>query len=379
MLRPFALLVILCALAVPTSGQPPEPPSWVLVSEISLPLPRMRWAQDIRWQDDSKVAVASGREGVLSFPISTPPIITTKEGAEPPVPRNLIAGDGEQGGFWLASRLARAESAWVTASPVHAVAWQREGHGRLEQVDFVSIVDLDASGDRLLVLGQRRDEEGRFAPDGALAWIGTLGEPVDDWKVLQLSVDGPGAANMDACAILELGAVRFLDDGSFLLVPGVQPGIFLYDPQGRLVRTWDSDELGFHAGCGISEPQKYRLSADPDARQDWIDGRRILDEILPLPSGPGLVIRSREQGLTTWELVVLGSGGSTHRYRIPFESPSHRTRLRGDVRGSRLALLVVEGAGRPRGPSKEPLPPAIPLAMGPRILVFDLGSSGLGK
>jgi hypothetical protein len=200
--------------------------------------------------------------------------------------------------------------------------------------------DLDVEGDRMLVLGLRRGDNGKLAPDGGIGWLARLTDRLAGLRTVQVSVSGAGARGLDACAGMGLGRVRFLLDGSFVIVPGAEPGIFLRDRRGRLLKTWPADLVGFDAGCPISESEVLRFSASTAARYSWINQRRVLDEVLPLPQGIGFVVRRRSQGVTRWQLSVLSPEGKVVRYDIPVTSPSEYARLAGDARGGRIALLV---------------------------------------
>ncbi len=139
---------------------------------------------------------------------------------------------------------------------------------------------------------------------------------------------------------MHMGKARFLPGGAFVVAPGAEPGIFVHDVSGKLVKTWQAETVGFDAGCPITEEEMYKYSADPRARFRWLNQRRVLDEILPLPNGIGFVIRTRSNGLTQWQLKVLSPDGKVITYDIPVTSPSEYARLAGDVRGDRIAFLL---------------------------------------
>ncbi len=289
---------------------------------------------DVRWAGDSSVLIAAGKAGVWE--------VFLKGGAAPEV---VIPGGRGPGRFWLASRLARSATHLVVAPPVFSLAWRSEETATLREEPFDAIVDLDVFEDRFVVLGARKDGEGRFSTDGAIAWQGKLAAGLDDLDPIYYSLSGPGAKPMADCWILELGAVRFLRDGSFLVVPGVEPGLYWYDASGSLKRAWESEALGLDGACSGTRPG---LAANPEAQFAWVNQRRVLDDILPLPAGPGLLLRDVVDGVTRWHLKVLHPDGSITTGEVPVTSTTGQAHLRGDVRGSRVALLVVEyGRERP--------------------------------
>jgi hypothetical protein len=152
---------------------------------------------------------------------------------------------------------------------------------------------------------------------------------------------------MDACGILELGKVRFLQDGSMIVAPGVEPGVFHYGIDGKLLESWQADRLGFDAGCGLSDDEMNRYSASVKARYPWLNQRRVLDEILPLPEGPGFVVRTRTAGKTSWQLKLIRGPRDVKTVAIPLSSPSEFAHLRGDVRDGRLVLLLADRGEKP--------------------------------
>jgi hypothetical protein len=75
------------------------------------------------------------------------------------------------------------------------------------------------------------------------------------------------------------------------------------------------------------------------ARGAYLNRHRVLDGILPLRQGPGLIIRSVAESKVHWQLVVLRAAG-TVVYDIPLTGTLPYDRLRGDVLGSRIVLLL---------------------------------------
>lgn len=204
--------------------------------------------------------------------------------------------------------------------------------------------DIDLHGDRLLVSGVRRNEAGAVAGDGFVAWVGRLG---GDLEPLLPSTDGAGADRMVRCASLDLPRVRFLPDGRAVVVPGAEPGVFLYDPAGRLERTWDTESLGVDSGCPLSEDQVARLSTDERARVGWRNRRRLIDEILPWPGGFAALVRSRADGVTRWDLLEMDFKGGVRNSSLPLTSGSRWSHLRGDVLADRAALLMISPTADP--------------------------------
>lgn len=328
--------------------------SLLFATESRHPLPtELSWANDVRWAGDDAVFVASSITGVFHFGLS---------GESRSAVRQIGQG-GDPGEFWLPHVLGTSKEYMAVAAPVRSLAWKRPGEKNLAgQFPFDAILDLDLQGDRIVVLGARKDKKNRFAPDGAIVWTGTLGANLADLRPVFYSASGPGAPSLDACGLMEIGAVRFLADGSFLVVPGVEPGVFHVNRDGRVLRTWRGDELGFDAGCGLSDEEIEALALDEPGRWDWVNRRRSVDDVLPLQEGPALVVRTVQSGETHWTLKILKPKGIVESREIPIVSPSPLAHLRGDVRGERIVLLIAM-----RGFQETGQIPEHP----PRIYVFD--------
>jgi hypothetical protein len=357
--RPLGLVLFFLLVPVwaPSSSARATPPFLKVLSDRTIPFPR--WgspdgvqpvlrkvapaygnsfigrAADIRWDDDGHVLVAACRDGTFRLPVA--------DVDRSPLER--VYGPLPDMGF-LDSQvlLGTSREFLVTSAPVHLMSWISRTIPDPKPVsiemNFNTLIALDVYGDRLLILGLQKLEKGKLAADGAIAWTAKLGKKLTQVQPVQFSISGPGALATDACSVMHMGKVRFLQGGGFVVAPGAEPGIFVHDASGKLVKTWQAETVGFDAGCPLTEEENYRYSADPRPRFQWLNQRRVLDEILPLPTGIGFVIRTRSNGLTRWQLKVLPPDGKVTTYDIPVTSPSEYARLAGDVRGSRIAFLL---------------------------------------
>jgi hypothetical protein len=332
-------LALLALAGVAGSGASPGPegkatfPAGLrILSDRTLP-PVLRAAMEVRWASDSSVLLALGRSGVMEVPLEV-------EGV--PV-RTVVEGEKGPKGFWFSSRLGVSSRFLVVGASIRTLLWQKWPASPRQEAVFEFIEDLDVQADRLLVLGARKDAQERFAPDSVIAWIGSLSRDLSDLRPVQVSVAGPGARPMANCGTFEMGAVRFLPDGSFVVIPGVEPGIFLYQPGGTLSRTWDTAAIGLDTDCGsLDDKQHLRLAAQPEPRFAWLNQRRTVDDVLPLPEGAGLLVRSVREGRANWQLVLLGADGAVTRLEISIAGNGPTSHLRGDVRQGRIVLLMYD-------------------------------------
>ncbi|HZZ19322.1 MAG TPA: hypothetical protein VFE25_08135 [Opitutaceae bacterium] len=323
-----------------TAAAPAAPAALRILSDTTLGEP-LKYAVDVRWASGRSVYLALKRRGVVEYDLDGK--------AEP---KQLIPGEKEPGGFWLSYHVAASSQFLIAGSPLFALTWRPLDSAVRKDEAFEGIDDLDVQGGRLAVVGVRRDSAGKFAPEGAIAWTGSLDKDLSDLKPLVFDAGGPGAPNANACGLLLLGSTRFLADGSLLVVPGVQPGIYHFDSRGKLLQTLDTVKLGIDTDCAsVTKDQGLELKRSFSPRMAWINARRTVDDVLPLPAGPGLLVRSVKQGQVNWALKILHPDGSIAIYDLPVHAHTLLAHLKGDVRQGRLVLLLWEYSpdGKPDG------------------------------
>ncbi len=296
-----------------------------LLSEHDLP-GNLGPTTDIAWADASAsvVFLATGRRGVVRLDLKTGTV--TEVDLPLPAVNRLAAAQTEDGTPYLAA-----------AAPLNTLRWRRlsappgpllniASHHRLDQI---AALDIDANG-RLLLLGSRRGRTGAVLPDGAFAWL--LDSESLDLEPAYTSQDGPGAKRFQGCGALEISAARFLPDGGFVIVPGVEDGVYHYGPDRQLQRQWTSETLGLFGDCDLSERESYMMQWSLAARAQWRNGHKVVDEILPFRNGPALVVRRARGAGVRWRLVLLGdSETGPEEVHLPVASESGGDLLRGDV------------------------------------------------
>ena len=330
----------------PSTPAKPSPQSLRILSDKVLGESPLKNAMDVRWASDHSVVLALNKNGVVEVDL-------TGEAA----PREMIAGKGAPGGFWQSQHVALSPRYLVAGSWLFTMTWRPMDSTVRKEEAFDGIEDLDLQEGRVAVLGSRRNAQGDYSPDGAIAWTGSLDtKEAPDLKPVLFDAGGVGAPGMGSCSSFFLGAVRFLGDGSLVVAPGTQPGISRFDRQGKLLQTWDTVALGIDTDCaGMSKELKSKIGREVPLRLAWINARRIVDDVLPLPAGPGLLIRSVQQGEVRWTLKVLHADNSVSVYDVPVHAENAFSHLKGDVRSGRLILLLW-GNPPDRNPEHSPLP-----------------------
>jgi hypothetical protein len=318
------------------------PPELRVLQRIPLPAGHSA-AMDLRWASDDSVYVARAVDGVFEV------------GLDGALRRAIVPGFKPTATLSCCDRLAVSESVVGVAARGWDFAWRR----RVSEPDRTFVLhreallladDLDLQGDRVLLLGLP-EKKPVFASEGAVAWIGTLTSGLAAWQPVLFDEGGAGAPHSYPCRGNGIGAVRFLPDGSFVIVPGFQKGVLLFAADGRRLRSWTSEEVGLDTECGAAEGQdKEAFLQKPELWHRWLDRHHAVDDILPLAEGPGLLVRSlTPDGEVHWQLTVL-SGARVQSYRLPVVARHPTDRLHGDIRGGRIALLLSASgfAGDPR-------------------------------
>ena len=329
-------VIALVGTARGASAAPPERSFRVLAD---YPLPATRSAPvDIRWASDRSVFLARLVEGVFEIELGKP-LTQLRQ----PVPAPEVLKLGQLSGY---GHLAVTPQHLLVASGVWNFAWRpiggRKGGDILFQKgDFATLHDVDLFGDRILILGLRESiPENR---NGGVAWLGSLSTGSEDFRILLRDENHELDSETwlsSRCAVLPLGAVRFLPGGSFLVVPGFQSGAYMFNREGVLVRQWSSQEIGLTTECS---KVPFAALLRPNALSPWLARHRVLDDILPLPEGPGLLIRTvGKDNKVHWDLTVLRSDGIM-TYPLPLEETRPTDRIHGDVRGGKIVLLMATG------------------------------------
>lgn len=336
--KPIGFLGCLLILTVLSGSRVRASEPLKLLAEI--PIPENHAPFDLRWDanetsEAGALLVALGQEGVIRL---KPGKVGSSE--------VVLVGDRRPGvGFFYSTELASSKRFLVASAPVGGLTWlDLQSSKRGPDFGQRVIVDVDVHEDQLLLLGVRSGDDGEWAPDGAIAWLGSLSKNLQDLRPVMFS-ETDHAEGMALCAVFDHGAVRFLEDGSFLVVPGTEPGVFLYAPDGKLQHTWDAGRVGIDTGCGPSNSETFAQFA-----KDWklrhtafLNRSRILEDIVELPQGPALIVRQVESGVVRWYLKVLPEGQQQPAtYLLPVGSTTTFASIQGDVRNNVLALALSD-------------------------------------
>lgn len=309
-------------------------------------------AREVRWASPTEVYVGFGKNGVI------------KAAVENPAQRVFVMPPADQGGFVVSGRLAAGRDHIVVASPIGGIGWiplDVSKPRKLTEKGLLSVMDVDAQGDQVVILGADSGSVQGLDRAGTIAWTGSLSKGLSDLRPLMKGRATPGGKDMARCSFLETGAVRWMPDDSVVILPGTEPGLYRYSKAGRLQHVWDTGPLGIVDDCDIAQDELSLLARDFAKRVEWMSARVIVDDLLSLDNAPALLLRHVENGVTRWDLVTIPARGKGERIALPVTMPTPRAHLRGDVLGDRIVFLVFE----------DPLPGQEAIAT-PRIVVMAI-------
>ena len=240
--------------------------------EPSLVLPEnLTLATDVRWLNDGIVLLGVEGRGVYSWRLG-------EDEGEPRV--SLAATDGYHRGFESYSRVGGASAGRVVfAGGLFGVYEQGREDGGVSTLKPIEIVgDVDRRGLLTAAVGLSRTEDGSW--EDHIAWLFRDGES----EPRKLLPTRDGGESMGHCWHAEVSAIRFISDERVLVVPGLEPGVFVYDLSGSLVEALTSETFSADTGCGL-EPERGFMLGQAAFTIGWMAGRRLIDEVVADGSG----------------------------------------------------------------------------------------------
>lgn len=324
-------------------------------------------AADVRWQADGSLLVGLSQDAIHSWRPGTPesrPVVT--------LAGTTYRRAARYGNY---SRLGGGNlGALVFAGDLFGVYRQRSGRIEALKANLEIVGDLDHQGGWTVAVGLSRLPE--------LSSEGTNGvwEPYIAWLfdaeggVRGLVPTRDGGAALDSCYPVELSVSRFVADDLVLVVPGAEPGAFLYGRDGLLRGVVDLEALSAsRPECG---PREKALLYEEEFRTAWLTRHRIIDEVAangegdvfffvrhmenaPLAaadsqgangggaSSIALSTSSAAKASVCWDIVHarVEDLGESSIARCAVGSDLEDARLRVDLSGDR-AILLIRGATR---------------------------------
>lgn len=264
----LALGAVVATQSLVAQGPGVLPPVLEGLRSLDAPV-RIESAADVRWQPDGSLQVGLRQDGVYVWRPGT-------RAAELLV---SLAGTtyrraGRYGNY---SRLGGGRAgSLVFAGDLFGVYRQHDGRVMALKANLEIVGDLDQHNGRVVAVGLSRQAEPSPGPDD-------IWEPYVAWMfdaegaVRGLLPTRDGGAALDACYPVELSLARFVSDDLVLVIPGAEPGAFLYGTDGILRET-----LGvgtFSASRPDCGPEQKPLLYKEEFRNAWLNRHRVIDEV----------------------------------------------------------------------------------------------------
>lgn len=226
-------------------------------------------AADVRWQSDGSLQVGLRQDGVYVW----------RPGAGGSELLATLAGTtyrraGRYGNY---GRLGGGPAGRVVfAGDLFGVYRQHDGRVTALKTNLEIVGDLDQHNGWAVAVGLSRQAEPSPGPDD-------IWEPYVAWMFdVEGAVQGllptrDGGAALDACYPVELSLARFVADDLALVIPGAEPGAFLYGTDGILRGTLDV--ATFSASRPDCGPEQKPLLYKEEFRNAWLNRHRVIDEV----------------------------------------------------------------------------------------------------
>ena len=226
-------------------------------------------AADVRWRSDGSLLVGLRRDGIHSWVLGgiRTELLVTLAGT-------TYRRAGRYGNY---SRLGgESASGLVFAGDLFGVYRQRDGRITALKANLEIVGDLDHRDGWTVAVGLARQPEP--SPGPADIW-----EPYVAWLfdgeggVRGLTPTRDGGAALDSCYPVEPMIGRFVTDDLILVIPGAEPGAFLYGTDGLLRQAADLGAFSAsRADCG---PAQKPLLPEEEFRTAWLRRHRVIDEV----------------------------------------------------------------------------------------------------
>ena len=226
-------------------------------------------AEDVRWQADGSLLVGLRQDAVYSWTPGTleaRPLVTlagTTHGRAARYGNYSRLGGGSAGGL-------------VFAGDLFGVYRQQGDRINALKANVEIVGDLDHHAGWTVAAGlARRPEPSRGTGDiwePYVAWLFDI-----EGGVRGLLPTRDGGVALDSCYPAELSVTRFVADDRVLVIPGAEPGAFLYGTDGMLRATIDLRALSAsRPDCG---PEQKPLLYEEEFRTAWFRRHRVIDEV----------------------------------------------------------------------------------------------------
>lgn len=289
----------------------------------ALPAAMGRYAADVAWENTDSVLIASDK-GVHRYSLRTRAndrLISTSPLPDGVPDPEAVASDGTTavatshlsiGGY--AMRLADRKR--IAAMRVYMLP-----------------LDVAVRGQRACILAYQMTDQPR-----SVAWCGPADKSWLTYKPVHRLVSA--TANFsEAYAFGRGGGIAMGEDGSVTVATTVEPGVFHYSADGKLLDTsgLSFDELVLRVPTEV----RRQFATDVEGRYRLLlNTQPIIEDLVLTAKGPALVVRVAEKEHVRWELWWPRSDGrSSPPTRLGIDRLGPYGHLQCDARGNSLACV----------------------------------------
>ncbi len=234
-------------------------------------------ASDVRWLEDGELVLgvigrglyswrAGDKAGQLRVALEEPAADVLNVGGQAVVDSNRYERDY--------GHLAVSPDGTAFTDLFSGIHLATEG-GIDSQAAMEHVGDLDRRGSLTAAVGLvRKDTDGWaehaawLIPDGAETARGLL--PTRD-----------AGHGLELCSDAELSVIRFISEDRLLVIPGAEPGVFVYDREGAFHDSLDAETFFAEGGCDVEANEWGRSPLfDAYVRAEWLGQRRVIDEVV---------------------------------------------------------------------------------------------------
>ncbi len=232
------------------------------MSTLDLP-EEVATASDVRLREDGALLLGVGGNGIYSW----------KAGAERAELEATLAGwSGARFGLIQNYSNVGGESSGSVAFSSSAYGVYRQDDSGIRSFQDVEIVgDLDRRYARTVAVGLSRGPDGDY--EDRLAWL------ISDDGTVRGILPRRAAETSHWLLAGELGVARILSEDQVLIIPGIEPDVFVYDWDGRLLDTLGAATFFADSPWRISPEQKHVLTESSWFRA-WLSRHRVIDEVV---------------------------------------------------------------------------------------------------
>jgi len=233
-------------------------------------------ANDVRWHEDDALLLGVGGHGVYTWRV----------GAEHVELVATLAGSSRATyGLQNYSRVGGASSGSVafSSSAYGVYRWDDSGIRSLKDIEMVG--DLDRRHGMTVAVGLSRNLDGSSDPDDrAQIWEDRLAWLIFDDGTVRGLLPRRAAETSESVLVSSLGVARVLSQRQVLVVPGLEPDVFVYDRTGRLEGVFETETFFADSPWQIGPDLKYLL-AERAYFEAWLSRHRVIDEVVADAAG----------------------------------------------------------------------------------------------